>query len=100
MVIGRFFGWVFFFCAGSVLVREFLAWHDRQAITPLSLGGLWTTLDPDGFRAAEAAVTRLAPWLWTWALGPFSALWAFPVFAIVSLILLWTCRRVRRRRHR
>jgi hypothetical protein len=100
MVIGRFFGWVFFFLAGSVLIRDVLAWSDRRVLAPLSFASLWTALDPDGFRAAHRGVTNLAPWLWTWAIGPILDLWALPIFATASIVLLWTCRRVRRRRHR
>ena len=98
MVIGRFFGWLALFAASVVLVRDALAWVDTRALAPLSLGGLWSNLNANGFIAARHGIEHLAPWLWNWALGPVLAAWALPVLAILGLVLLWSCRRPKQRR--
>jgi hypothetical protein len=97
MVIGRFFGWVLLLAAGIVFVRDTAAWLDLHILAPLSLGGLWSNLDSGGFMSAHAAIERVAPWLWRWALAPALALWALPVLAAVGLALLMVCRTRQRR---
>jgi len=93
MVIGRFFGWTLLFVAGVVLVRDGLVWFDLKTIAPLSLDGLWHDLAADGLRAAQSVIEHLVPWLWTHGIGPVLSLWALPSFAVLGLLLLWTCRR-------
>jgi hypothetical protein len=98
MVIGRFFGWLVLFVASAVLVRDALAWTDTRALSPLSLGGLWSNLNASGLIAARHAIEGFAPWLWSWALGPALAVWALPALAILGFALLWLCRRPKQRR--
>ncbi|HKT18231.1 MAG TPA: hypothetical protein VJR47_09325 [Stellaceae bacterium] len=100
MAIGRWIGWLFLMLAGAVLVRDLLAWHDLHRFALLSLAGFWRDLDPAGFRAAEGGINRLAPWLWSWLIGPAVALWALPVFGAAGLVLIRACRRQQRRRRR
>jgi len=100
MVIGRFFGWLFLFATGAVLIRDSIAWADSHIFAPLSLGGLWSDLNAMGLIALRHTIEAMAPWLWTFGLGPILALWALPTLAILAIALLWSCRRVRPRRFR
>jgi hypothetical protein len=100
MAIGRWIGWLFLILAGAVLVRDVLAWRDLHVFAPMALAGFWRDLDSAGFRAAEGSITRLAPWLWSWLIGPALALWALPVFAAAGLVLIRVFRRRERRRRR
>ena len=100
MIVGRFFGWALLFVAGAVLVRDALLWADSHVFAPLSLGGLWSDLNAMSIIALKHGVEATLPWLWTFGLGPLLAIWALPIFAILAIALLVTCRRERRRRFR
>jgi hypothetical protein len=100
MMIGRLIGRLLIFGAGAVLVRDALVWLDTRSIAPLSLAGLWSDLNSGGFLAVRNGIEHLAPWLWTRGFGPMLSLWALPSFAVLGLILLWSCRRPPQRRYR
>jgi hypothetical protein len=100
MRMRRFIAWIFLLIAGAVLVRDALLWNDLHVIAPLSLGGLWSDLAPDNFRAARQAIESAHPALWHWLVGPLLSLWALPVLLILGLPLLGTRRRPRRHRFR
>jgi hypothetical protein len=97
MRVRRFLAWIFLLIAGAVLVRDALVWNDLHIIAPLSLGGLWSDLAPENFRAAHNAMESAHPALWHWLVGPLLSLLALPVFLILGLLLLWARRRPRRR---
>jgi hypothetical protein len=101
-MISRFFGWVFLFVAGAVLVRDGMAWRagDGKFTGPESLGGLWFDVSPASLGIFRADVLHTMAWLWNYLLAPVLSLWAGPVFLILSLGLLWAARAGEYRRRR
>ena len=100
MIIGRFIGWVLLLVAGAVLIRDTLVWSDGHVFAPLSLGGLWSDLSAMSMIAVRHGIEDRLPWLWNFGLGPVLAVWALPIFAVLAIALLVTCRREQRRRFR
>ena len=98
-MIGRFFGWVFLFAAGAVLVRDGIAWYATHVVAPESFNNLWFDLGSDSLGLFRGAVLGTMPWLWRLVLEPILSLWAGPVLLVLALSLLWSSREGRRRRY-
>jgi hypothetical protein len=98
-MIGRFFGWIFLLAAGAVLVRDALAWYELHRLALETFDRLWFDLSSDSFGIFRGAVLGTMPWLWRIVIAPILSLWAAPILFIAALVLLWTGRASRRRRH-
>lgn len=98
-MIGRLLGWIFLLAAGAVLVRDGLAWHELHRLSLETFERLWFDLDSDGLGVFRGAVLGVMPWLWAIVVAPILSLWAGPTLFVVALVLLWTGRSARRRRH-
>jgi hypothetical protein len=102
-MISRFFGWVFLFAAGAILVRDGMAWHTTDAdkfTGPETLNALWFDVSAASLGIFRADVLHTMPWLWNYLLAPALSLWAGPVLFILSLVLLWTARAAAHRRRK
>ena len=92
----RILGWIVLALAAAIAVHDALSsWTDR-AVHLVSIGELWTLLDPGSLSDTQVAVQRhLSVSLWNAVLRAPLALPALPVFLAVGLLLLWGGRRGR-----
>src|ERR1700679_3324433 len=99
-MIGRFFGWIFLFAAGAVLVRDGLVWRATHHLAFEIFTALWFDLNSDSLGVFRGAATGTMPWLWNFAIAPVLDLWAGPVLLVLALFLLWSGARSSRKRRR
>jgi hypothetical protein len=99
-MISRFFGWVFFFVAAALFVRDGLAWRDSQAFQPETFNALWSDLSAATLGMFRADVLHTMPWLWNYLLAPALSLWAAPGLLFLSLSLFLARRIGQRRQHK
>jgi hypothetical protein len=97
-VIGRYLAWVVLLCAGAVLVRDALVWHDTQLFAPESLADLWTDLSAESLRQLHLIAAANLPWFWKSVLEPALHFWAAPALILIALWILWVSRPPQRRR--
>jgi hypothetical protein len=99
-MIGRFFGGIFLFAAGAVLVRDGLVWRATHRLAFETFGTLWFDLNSDSFGVFRGAAMGTMPWLWNYVFAPIMTLWAGPVLLVIALYLMWAGARSGRKRRR
>lgn len=97
MVQLRALGWLLLALALGVVVHDCLSLWSDGAFRLLTLGGLWSRLDPGSLGAVERALRHaLSGVLWTGALLPVLTIPALPAFAVGGVLCLWLGRRMGR----
>ena len=90
MVLVRALGWFLLALAVAVTVNDALAWLSESQFHLLTLGELWTKLEPGSLAETQRSVQRFAtPSLWQTLARPVLAVPAIPVFLGIGLLLLW-----------
>jgi hypothetical protein len=90
MLLVRSLGWLLLALAVAVGVNDILAWWAEAHLHLLSLGELWSKLEPGSLENTQRNVQRFAnPGLWSWLARPVLAVPAIPVFLAIGLLLLW-----------
>ena len=98
MVVFRALGWLFLALAVSAIVHDGLVWGTEGTFRLLTLGGLWSHLDPGSFSEAQIALQRgPASILWFWLVRPLLMVPVLPAFLALGGLLLWAGRRDGRR---
>ena len=101
MAVCRLVGWVFLSAALLLIGAEVVRSLEAAGWANLTLGELWSHLDPAALEASGAAAERHdAPALWDPAATAALRLpaWAPPL--ALAALMLWACRRRRFRRRR
>jgi hypothetical protein len=89
MVLVRALGWLLLAATVAALVYDGLVWWSTGAFRLAPFGELWARLDPGSRVALERSLGGHVPGLWRWVVLPFLMTPAFPVLAVLGIVLLW-----------
>ena len=90
MLLFRALGWLLLALAVTVTANDALSWWSEGSFRLMSLGDLWSKLDPGSLDTAQSSVQRFASaGLWNWVAQPVLVTPAIPLFAALGILLLW-----------
>jgi len=92
MIVGRIIGWILIVLALGVAGWELFAFFADGKYVIHSLGQLWYVIDRASLNTTQAAIQRhVLPALWDPVLITILRGPAWVIFALLGLLLLWTC---------
>jgi hypothetical protein len=90
MVLLRALGWILLALGLGIVVYDALTWWSDGVFRLLTLGDLWSRLDPGSRIAVQDGLQQpLSGVLWTRLLMPVLKIPALPAFAIGGIACLW-----------
>jgi hypothetical protein len=99
MIVGRIIGWLLLVAAGLALAGDVFAWYHTGTWRLSAAGELWYRLDRGSLNLVQAVIQRyVATWLWDPVIQTILQLYAFVLFAVPGLLLLWAFHSRERRR--
>jgi hypothetical protein len=98
VIIGRVVGWVLLFGAAVALFVELFRWGRDGVYQAASIGEIWVGINANSLVGFGAVIEqRISPWLWLEVIVPLLTLPAWPYLGVLGGLILWLCRRRRRR---
>jgi hypothetical protein len=92
--VWRIIGWILLLAGAAVLVRDMIAYFEKQLWAPLALGQLWYQLDRSSLNLAQAVIQRyVSAFLWDRVIVAVLLCWASAGLLGLGAVVLALSRR-------